>query len=196
MGGETAAKRAQRAVCLARRQDMPVEERKTASAMICRRLIGLESVQRARVILSYRATEEEADLSDFHQWAVASGKCLAFPVSCAGGQIEAWDPKEPANWRRGRYGIWEPAPERSRRVGPEELDVVILPCVGFDRQGRRLGHGGGYYDRYLPLCPKAERLLTAFACQEVDEVASEFWDQGGDVVITQVEILAIRRCRT
>ncbi len=175
----------QRSLCLARRRALDPERRAAYSAAICRELERLPWWGTARRVLSYRATAEEADLSAFHAWAEAAGLELVFPVSGPGGQMEGYAPQGPESWRRGRYGIWEPTPERSRRVAPEELDGVILPCVGFDGLGRRLGHGGGYYDRYLPRCPQAARVLAAFEAQRLERVAEEPWDQRVDAVVTE-----------
>lgn len=178
-------KRTQRAACLVRRQALSGEERQRCSRAICQALTGLEGLQAAGCILSYRATEEETDLSEFHRWALERGKRLAFPVSRGLGQMEAWEPQRPDSWRRGRYGIWEPIPEQSLFVEPQELDAVILPCVGFDGRGGRLGHGGGYYDRYLPRCPQALRILVAFEAQRLEVVAMEEYDQRADILVTE-----------
>lgn len=58
------------------------------------------------------------------------------------------------SWEIGKYGILSPIPECSESVRADELDAVLMPCVGFDSHGGRLGHGGGYYDRYLLRCSK------------------------------------------
>lgn len=178
-------KQTQRTACLARRRALSKKERQEHSAAICARLTALPELQSAGTILSYRATAEEADLSAFHRWALERGKRLAFPVSYGQGRMEAWEPKGPESWRQGRYGIWEPDPGQSVLVDPEELDAVLLPCVGFDCQGRRLGHGGGYYDRYLPQCPGAKRILVAFSCQRVDQVVTDDHDQLVDLIVTE-----------
>lgn len=180
-----------RAVCLARRRALSPQARAEGSETICRRLAALPALQKARRILSYRAAEDEADLSAFHAWAEREGKTLAFPVSYAGGHMEAYIPRGPDSWERGRFGIWAPVPERSVPAGASSLDAVILPCVGFDAAGRRLGHGGGYYDRYLPRCPQAVRVMAAFAAQRLDEVPTQRCDQRAEIVVTEEELLLL-----
>lgn len=178
-------KGAQRARCLENCRGLSAEEREAFSAAICRYLEGLPDLQRARRVLSYRAMETEADLTAFHAWAAGRGKELAFPVSFSGGQMEAYLPQGPESWARGRYGIWAPVPARSTPVPPETLDAVILPCVGFDGQGRRLGHGGGYYDRYLPRCPQVLRVLAAFEVQRLERLSADAHDQRVHVTVTE-----------
>ena len=178
-------KKTQRQACLARRRALTREERAEKSAAICAHLKALPALQGAKTILSYMATLDEVDLSAFHVWALAQGKTLAFPVSYPGGRMEAYAPLSPESWERGRYGILSPIPQRSRLVEPGELDAVILPCVGFDAQGRRLGHGGGYYDRYLPQCPRAVRVLAAFEVQRLERVETGSTDQSVHTLVTE-----------
>lgn len=178
-------KTAQRAIALTLREALSPEERSAFSTAICRYLAALPALQKAKAILSYMATTQEADLSAFHAWALAQGKALAFPVSGPDGRMEGYIPHGPESWERGRYGIWAPIPERSERILPERLDAVILPCVAFDGQGRRLGHGGGYYDRYLPQCPQAKRILAAFEAQRLEAVTVDAHDQAAHVVVTE-----------
>lgn len=181
-------KEVQRALALARRRALTAAERSVHSAAICEHLATLPILQNAKRILSYMATSDEADLSAFHTRAAGEGKTLAFPVSGPGGHMAAYVPVGPDSWQRGRFGILAPIPEFSRLMLPEELDAVILPCVAFDGHGRRLGHGGGYYDRYLPQCLRAARVLVAFEVQRVDWVAAEPWDQAVDAVVTQAGV--------
>lgn len=178
-------KQAQRERCKTRLYGLFAKERAEYSTAICGYLMALPALQGVKMILSYRATELEADLSDFHAWALARGKTLAFPVSYPGGHMEAYVPQSPESWEQGRYGILSPIPERSRLVEPGELDAVILPCVGFDGQWRRLGHGGGYYDRYLPRCPRAVRVLAAFEAQRLERVETGTTDQSVHTLVTE-----------
>lgn len=182
-------KNGQREACLKAREALTPEQRQLWDQKICRRLQDLPQVQKAGTILSYMAVGEEADLSNFHDWVRAQpDKTLAFPISGPDGQLLAAVPLGEKSWEVGRYRIPTPIPERSRLLEPEELDLVIAPCVGFDRRGGRLGHGGGYYDRYLPRCARAVTVQAAFEVQALDEAAAESWDWPVDLTVTEAGV--------
>lgn len=88
----------------------------------------------------------------------------------------------------GQYGLLEPVYDQERIVSPEELELVVAPLVGFDRNGGRLGLGGGYYDSLLAhiRCPA---VGIAYAMQEVKHVPCEGHDIGLDVIVTEHEII-------
>ncbi len=95
-----------------------------------------------------------------------------------------------------RYGIIEP---HSRNLmNARRLDVMIMPLVGFDRAGRRLGMGGGYYDATLAYLRNRRRwrkpLLVgvAYACQELKEVPAEPWDVRLDMILTENGLIRFR----
>ena len=162
------------------RKTLSEEERRAASQAICARLLEMPAVQKAGTILSYEALPEEVDLTRLHE-AMGGNARLCFPVSLAGGVMEAWEPGE---WKLGRYGIREPDREKSRLVEPEKIDLVLAPCVGFDKKRDRLGHGAGYYDRYLPRV-SAPVIAVAFECQKLKRVAADRHDRAVDAVVTE-----------
>lgn len=179
-------KTAQRKRASAARRALPEEQRKKASAAVCRRLLELPQVREAKTVLSYRALPEELDLSELNEELERRGVRLCFPVSLAGGVMEAW---EPVSWKQGRYGIWEPDRADSRQVPPGEIDLVLAPCVGFDAKRDRLGHGAGYYDRFLPDCPGAT-VAVAFEAQKLPRVAADLHDRAVDAVVTEKTVYA------
>ena len=99
--------------------------------------------------------------------------------------MEAAVPDTPDAFVKGKFDILSPDPKRSRIIPPEEIDVVLVPCVGFDGKGNRLGHGGGYYDRYLPRCPQTTKTLVAFEAQKLDAVCVGENDVAMDFIVTE-----------
>lgn len=83
----------------------------------------------------------------------------------------------------GAMGI--PAPELNTPIiPPHQFDIVIVPGVAFTREGTRLGYGGGYYDRYLPLCSKAKILAVAFPEQIVATIPTQQHDLTLPLILT------------
>lgn len=171
-----------------RLQSIPEEELKENSKSICKKLIGVEEIQKAQTIFSYLSLDKEVDLSDFHAWARANDKILLFPVSKKDGTMEAYEPKSDEATEIGIYGIRSPIVSQSRHVPPEKIDVIITPCVGFDENNNRLGHGGGYYDRYIPKALYAKKIIVAFEVQKLGEVAATDIDCIADKTLTERNI--------
>lgn len=86
---------------------------------------------------------------------------------------------------RGQMNVWEPNPQCSH-IDIAELDIILVPGLAFTHGGKRLGRGGGYYDRLLahPQC-RAERIAVAFDVQIVDHITTEFHDQHIHQIITE-----------
>ena len=175
----------QRKRCLDARRTLSDSERAGYSESICQKLIGLDLVRRAKVILSYAAAPDEADTGIFNAWAEKEGKLVAYPVVLEGGRMEAAVARNVQAWKTGKFGIRAPIPEQSDIIPPEKLDLVIAPCVGFDGQGGRLGHGGGYYDRYLLRCAGTACVTVAFEAQRLERVVMEAHDRPADAVVTE-----------
>lgn len=80
-----------------------------------------------------------------------------------------------------RFGIEEPV---SDAVSPACIDLVIVPAVALDVHGSRLGRGKGYYDKLLPLCPRAYKIGVALDCQLVEQLPVEAHDFPLDAIVT------------
>ncbi len=169
-------KRQARALCLAARRELTADRRREKSEAICRALAEHPAVRQAKTIFSYLATYDEVELTSFHQWAREQGKQVAYPITHKRGVMDAAVPDHEGAFVVDVYGILSPLRTEARIVEPDQIDVVIVPCVGFDSQGNRLGHGGGYYDRYLRQCPQATAILVAFSEQELPCVQAEEHD--------------------
>lgn len=176
-------KKEYRDICLQRIKSMTEAERSEASHRICQKLIDNEAVKNADIIFSYMATSREADLGEFHSWARKVGKRLAFPVCREGNNMDFYEPDGPESFVKGAFGIKEPDIKRSILIDKTEAGVMILPCVGFDKSGGRLGHGAGYYDRFLSGRSLCVRIGVAFECQRLDSIPVGVWDEKADIII-------------
>jgi 5-formyltetrahydrofolate cyclo-ligase len=170
------------------RECLPAEDVTTASVALCQRLAAWISNEGNAsphpIILTYLAFRNEPDLSllfellrDAH-WVV--------PRITEGRQM-ALHPYDPSRLVRHRFGMLEPAADLPT-VDPAEIDVVLVPGVAFDRQGGRLGFGGGYYDRFLSTTP-ALRIGIAFAQCLAEQLPCGEYDQRMDWVATQSEMI-------
>jgi 5-formyltetrahydrofolate cyclo-ligase len=88
--------------------------------------------------------------------------------------------------KKGRFGI--PEPEQPVWAAPDEIRLILVPAIAFDRAGGRLGRGGGFYDRLLPLY-SAQRLGIGFSFQLLDAVPSEEHDIRMNALLTEKEFL-------
>ena len=170
----------------ARRDAMSEAERDAKSLLLCRALETLDELRCVRAVMGYMPHGSECDLSLLYAALRERGVLLALPVARADGEMDAYVPF--GALVRGRFGIPEPDPARSRLVDPAALDAVLVPCAGFDGAFGRLGHGGGYYDRYLLRCPQAAAILTAFETQRLERVPREEHDLVFSLLVTDAGV--------
>ncbi|WP_202213348.1 5-formyltetrahydrofolate cyclo-ligase [Methylacidimicrobium sp. AP8] len=169
------------------------EERAAASRRIAERLLALPEWQAARVVALYASFPSEPDTDFLFERARAGGKRVLYPFHRGAGRSLGFAEVEAiASLRSGPLGFREPPPRAELRK--PEAGLVLVPGLGFDRRGTRLGRGGGYYDRTLAeLGPGALRVGLFFSCQELPQVASDGHDQRLDLIVTEEETIRSRR---
>ena len=180
-----ARKQAQRQAGIAARRAMTAPAHQAADQAICQAILGSSVYQKARSILLYHACGGEVDLSAVADQARRDGKRVAWPVCLPGHRMVAAEPLDEQAWERGKYGIRAPLLARSSVIPPQELSLVLVPCTAFDDQCRRVGMGGGYYDRYLPLCTRAQCWGVAYECQRVECAAVQAHDRRMDAYFSE-----------
>ena len=178
----------QRAIALDARRKLSNTQREMFSRKVSEHLMDLPFIKNTHVVLAYSATYDEVSLSAFAESAKELNLELAYPVSYKGGIMKAYVPDSDEAWENGKFGIRSPKENRSKLINPEDIDLVIVPCVAFDEGLRRLGHGAGYYDRYLPMCTKAKFVCVAFEAQKLDNIVVNQYDTPMDCVVTEEKI--------
>jgi 5-formyltetrahydrofolate cyclo-ligase len=186
------SKSALRAGALARRAALTSEQRAAATAAIAARVKAVLAVLKPRVIAGYVPIRSECDPSAILERARASGIAVALPAvvdrqSIAFRLHEAGAPLAPS-------GFGTMAPGADAPVA--DPDLILVPLVGFDRRGHRLGYGRGYYDRAIAAARANGRRVPlvglAFSVQEVEAIPAEAHDVRLDWVVTEKETLELR----
>jgi 5-formyltetrahydrofolate cyclo-ligase len=190
-----AAKLALRRRVLAERDALPEAVRIAASAAISARILERADFRAARAVLLTLPFGSEWDTVAVVRAALAAGSIVAVPrVDKASRMLELHAIADPErDVVAGYRGIPEPLPA-GPLVSRETIDFVLVPGVAFDRTGRRMGYGGGYYDRLLPLLsPRVARVAGAFDVQLVDRVPAAPHDIAVDAIVTESRALAVPR---
>lgn len=170
------------------------------SDRICQNLRQMPEFQRARSILAFTSFRQEPDLSSLYSSEGPSGladtpsvnttiaKQWGFP-RCVGDHL-VWHRYQPGrSWVRGAYGIHEPATDWPQ-VNLAQVDLILVPAVACDRSGRRLGYGGGFYDRFLAQMdqPSIVTIGVIFAFAYCEQLPVQPWDRSLDFVCTETTI--------
>lgn len=143
-------------------------------------------LRKGEVVAAYWPIRDELDIKHLIVKLMDSGQPVALPVVLGDEQ-----PLELRLWQEGaplyEAGFGTLAPEDGApRAVP---DVILMPLLGFDKHGTRLGYGGGYYDRTLARLEKRPRLVGfAFARQEVDHIPRQAHDVPLDAIVTELGV--------
>jgi len=136
------------------------------------------------VVAGYLPVGSEADACDVMASALSFGKSLVLPwlsEKDAPLAFRRWAMNDPTETAPG--GFQQPTSSHNML----EPDLILLPLLGFDRIGNRIGQGAGHYDRALELRPTALRIGMAWSVQEVDTIPADPWDVPLDAIMTEAE---------
>lgn len=169
-----------RQACLADRPSVTPRQNRQLIA----RLAQLVQAIQPNIVAAVWPLPGEVDLRPLCKQFARAGYQVALPHTPPKGQpliFRCWT--ETTRMRRGRFGTSFPT---GRRCKP---DVILVPLVAFDRAGGRLGYGGGYYDRTLPLYPQARLMGYGLSQQEQAHIPMDEHDQPLPMIVTDSEII-------
>lgn len=164
----------------ARRKELSADEKSAADAVICEKLkarsdIGemVDPFDFGSPLAVYLASQDEINVDPYIEYMLRAGVEVVAPrwngETYELARLKGLDEK---NMRRGPMGIREPVD--ADIVEPKEVSAWIIPGLAFTRGGKRLGYGGGWYDRLLASAPKdAVKIGVAYSFQIVDDLPGE-----------------------
>lgn len=186
----------------ARRRALNPTQQTQASIFLLRHLMKLPQFMRARNVALYMANDGEIDPEPIARQLWKMEKHCFLPVLRPDKRKDLWfvEYTSDALLTKNRFGIPEPDFRSQHRMSAQLLDVVLMPLVGFDRTGARLGMGGGFYDATFAFKQKSpigsktaagKPVLVglAHACQEVDSLTTAGWDIPLFAIATDKEII-------
>ena len=169
------------------------ENKEELSRAICEKFLSLPEYAAAQTVMFYVDVRTEVRTRDYLATALTHGKKIVVPWCSDRGELELFWLKGMEDLAVGMYKILEPNPELrnlpDRQVPVADLDLIMVPGVAFTREGARMGHGKGYYDKLLEHArPGAPLVALAFECQLFPEIPTQPHDVFMDKIISEATI--------
>lgn len=161
---------------------MGSDARRASDALLTSRLLSSPEYQRAGCLFLYLGVGFEPDTRPVIENALSGGRRVALPIITGPGRMEAREIGSLEELVPGRFAIPAP-PADSSLIPPGAFDLILVPGAAFTRGGKRLGRGGGYYDRYLPRS-SGTKIALARGIQLFEELPAEPHDIPMDLLIT------------
>ena len=158
-----------------------------ADRVIAETLFSLPEYREARTVFCFVSLPTEVNTHPVLEHILSSGKTLAVPRSEGNGIMQAHIITDPAqDLARGMYGISEPSASLPV-LPPEAFDLILVPCCTCSHSCRRLGFGGGYYDRFLS---RTEAFRIALCREAVikNDIPADPFDLPMDIVLTEAGV--------
>ena len=176
-----------RTALLDRLRQQKEDARRRRSEAIWRKVPRLTAFRRAATVCCYVALPYEVQTRRMITEMLKRGKRVVVPVARPRTKrlwlSEVRDPDH--DLAPGAFGVPEPVPAARRPVPVRELDLVFVPGLAFDRRGHRLGHGVGYFDRFLARLPRSTTTVgLAFKFQLFDRLPTAAHDHAVQTVLT------------
>jgi 5-formyltetrahydrofolate cyclo-ligase len=177
-----------RQLLLARRKALTVTEVGTASRAIQERFLASGEFGASLILALYAPIHNEVQTDRVLSAALDAAKNVLYPV-VNGESLEFRRVSSPGELQKGAFGIFEP-PVTCAVVNPGVVDYIVIPGVGFDLHGKRIGYGKGFYDKALhSLEGKGKLVGFCYDFQLVDEIMDEPHDVKLDIIITEKRVV-------
>jgi 5-formyltetrahydrofolate cyclo-ligase len=178
-------KKKMRKHCVEIRKSLSSDFRRNASLEICQHIKNGEKFQEAGVIFTYMPMNDEVDLypllDEFPQkeWVIPRIQPHSRMI------LHTYDP---GKLIRHRFGMLEPDPSQPE-ISPSQVDLVLVPGLAYDRQGWRLGYGGGFYDKFLAGIPGLATLGITYQALVLDNIPHDDHDIPVQALVTEDGIM-------
>lgn len=166
------------------RSELSGEEREPLDSTLFSNVISCKCFADADTVLCYYPVKGEPNILPIAEYALKMKKTVAFPIShVQSKKLSFHSVKSLSELKKGAYGIPEPSPESS---SPTDLKraICIVPALAFDKTGKRLGYGGGYYDRFLSEF-EGKSIGLAYSIFYVDKLPADEYDATINLIITE-----------
>ena len=157
-----------------------------ADRAICQGVTLLGGYQDAKCVFCYVSRNDEIDTFPILEDILKREIRLVVPKCISKGIMIACEIQDLNQLQKGKFGIYEPIAQNE--IFPGSIEVAIVPCLSASKDGRRLGYGGGYYDRYLA----GSSFLKIVLCYEKmisEKIPTNIHDCKMDMLITEREVL-------
>lgn len=172
-----------------KRLNVKIEEKKIWDEKIKKTLLESKEYKEAKTVFIYVNMSDEVNTEEIIKAILKDGKRVAVPKVITGLKaMEALEIKSFADLSEsGAFGILEPIME-AKNIS-KEIDISIVPGLAFDNKKRRLGYGGGFYDKFFSKYPNSKKIALCYNYQIVDEVEVEEFDKEMDMIIAESGII-------
>lgn len=162
------------------KREMTPEEIKTASAQLVQMFLKTELYRNAKTLYGYLPYNQEVRTVPILQQALADGKGVAVP-KVYGDEMKFIYLTDLTQIAEGYAGIPEPIADGP--VADDPTALVLMPGIAFDKEGHRIGYGGGFYDKFLAREPNHPTIALCYGFQVVEELPTEEFDVPVDCVL-------------
>ena len=176
-----------REILKAKRRSLNVAEIADKSALVNAKLFEL--LKGKACVMAYLSSFKEVCLDELIERLMESGITVCAPITNeADCSITPYKISSLKNVNHGAYGIREPYPDTN--IEKNKTDAVLVPGIGFDKNGGRLGFGKGYYDRFLKDYAGI-KIGVCYEFQLVDKIETNKWDIPVDIIVTEKDCYVI-----